>query len=126
MRARGHMTAMISRRQWRRFIDNPVVEWTMFVVGVLLLIAALIVGPLPGPGGVFFAVPGLILVLKTSMWARRRYVRFKRWQPKVLGRRIVPGRWTDLALRRQSALRRERLRKEREAVAKAEQAGPGD
>ena len=53
---------MITRRQWRRFIDHPVVEWAMFTLGVLLLIAALIVGPLPGPGGVIFAVPGLILV----------------------------------------------------------------
>ena len=95
---------MITRRQWRRFIDHPVVEWAMFTLGVLLLIAALIVGPLPGPGGVIFAVPGLLLVLKSSMWARRHYVKFKRWQPKA-------GRWTDWALRRQSARRREALRK---------------
>ena len=95
---------MITRRQWRRFIDHPVVEWAMFALGVLLLTAALIVGPLPGPGGVFFAVPGLILVLKSSMWARRYYVKFKRWQPKA-------GRWTDWALRRQSARRREAMRK---------------
>lgn len=114
------MQIMISRRTWRRFIDNPIVEWTMFVVGILLLIAALIVGPLPGPGGVFFAIPGLILVLKSSMWARRRYVRFKRWNPKILGRQLTPGHWTDLALRRRSALRRERLRKEREQLARSE------
>ena len=49
------------------------------------------------------------MVLKTSMWAKRRYVRFKRWQPKV-------GRWADWGLRRRSALRREALRKEREEL----------
>ena len=46
---------------------------------------------------------GLALVLKTSMWAKRRYVRFKRWQPKA-------GRWTDWALRRGSAKRREAIK----------------
>ena len=107
---------MINREQWRAFIDHPAVEWAMFVIGVLLLVAALIVGPLPGPGGVFFAVPGLILVLKSSMWARRRYVRFKRWHPSILGRRVTPGRWTDLALRRRSAIRREAIRKEQQAA----------
>jgi hypothetical protein len=112
------MIRMWKRDRWRAFIDHPVVEWAMFVVGILLLIAALIVGPLPGPGGVFFAVPGLILVLKSSMWARRHYVKFKRWRPKIFGRRLTPGRWTDLALRRQSALRREAIRKEQKSIEK--------
>jgi len=101
---------MITRRQWRRFIDHPVVEWAIFGLGViLLLIVAPIVGALPGPGGIVVAGIGLAMILKTSMWARRRYVRFKRWQPKA-------GRWTDWALRRQSARRREAIRKaQREA-----------
>ena len=85
---------MMTRDQWRRFLDQPWVEWCLFAFGVLLLI---IVGssspPLPGPGGVFFIAPGAALILKTSMWAKRRYVRFKRWQPKA-------GRWTDWALQR--------------------------
>jgi len=109
---------MISREQWRKFIDLPVVEWTMFVVGILLLGAALVVGPIPGPGGLIFGIPGLILVLKSSMWARRYYVKLKRWEgkkaPKVLGRRVTPTRWADLILRRRSALRREAIRKEQE------------
>jgi len=121
---------MITRAQWRRFVDHPVVEWAMFVVGVLLIIAALAVGWLPGPGGVFFAVPGLILILKSSTWARRHYAKVKRWEgehaPKVFKWRLTPGRWADLALRRRSALRRERLRKEREQLAKAERADPGN
>ena len=98
------MPLMFSRQQWRRFIDHPVVEWAIFAVGVLLLILAPIVGALPGPGGIIVAGIGLAMVLKTSMWARRRYVKFKRWQPKA-------GRWTDWALRRPSAKRREAIRK---------------
>ena len=103
---------MISREQFDRVLDNPVVEWTLFVVGILLLLLSLVVGPIPGPGGIIVAGLGLSLILKTSLWAKRHYVRFKRWQPKA-------GRWTDWALRRRSAKRREQL-------AKAEQARGSD
>jgi hypothetical protein len=95
---------MITREQWRGFIDHPVVEWTLFAIGIAFLIVSPLVGAIPGPGGIIVAGVGLALVLKTSMWAKRRYVRFKRWKPKA-------GRWTDLALRRRSARRRESLRK---------------
>jgi hypothetical protein len=98
---------MITRQQWRRFIDHPVVEWGIFALGVILLLLSPLVGALPGPGGIIVAGIGLALMLKTSMWARRHYVKFKRWQPKA-------GRWTDWALRRQSARRREALRKVQE------------
>ena len=95
---------MIDRRQWQRFIDNPIVEWTLLVVGVVLLLVSPLVGVIPGPGGIVVAGIGLALILKTSSWAKRRYVRFKRWQPRA-------GRWTDWALQRRSAKRREELRK---------------
>jgi hypothetical protein len=49
------------------------------------------------------------MVLKTSIWAKRHYVRFKRWQPKA-------GRWSDWALRRGSARRREAIRKTSKAA----------
>ena len=100
---------MITRKQWRWFIDHPIVEWTIFAVGVLLMLAAIPLGALPGPGGVFVFALGLAMVLKTSMWAKRHYVKFKRWQPKV-------GRWADWGLRRHSARRREALRKERKEM----------
>src|SRR5262245_26754686 len=100
---------MISRDQWRSFIDHPVVEWSIFVLGILLMIAAIPVGALPGPGGVFVFAAGLALVLKTSMWAKRRYVDFKRKQPKI-------GRWADWGLRRRSARRREAIRKEQDGA----------
>jgi hypothetical protein len=103
---------MLGRRRWRRFIDHPLVEWSLFAIGIVLLIVSPLVGAIPGPGGVIVAGIGLALVLKTSMWAKRRYVKFKRWQPKA-------GRWTDWALRRRSAARRDALRK-------AHQAGSGN
>jgi hypothetical protein len=102
--------AMVTRKQWERFIDSPIVEWGLFGLGVLLIVAGFIIAPLPGPGGIFLIAPGLALVLKTSMWAKRHYVRMKRWQPKA-------GRWMDWALRRSSASRREALRRSGEEQA---------
>ena len=95
------------REKWAKFLDNPIVEWAMFALGVALLILSPLVGIIPGPGGIVVAGLGLALILKTSMWAKRHYARFKRWQPKV-------GHWADLGLRRRSARRRHALRKERE------------
>ena len=76
----------------------------MFALGAILLVISPLVGAIPGPGGIIVAGIGLALILRTSMWAKRHYARFKRWQPKA-------GRWTDWALRRPSARRREAIRK---------------
>jgi hypothetical protein len=103
------MTSMITRDQWRKFMDQPWVEWGLFVAGVILIVLGVVLAPLPGPGGIFLIAPGLALILKTSMWAKRRYVKFKRWQPKA-------GRWTDWALQRRSAKRRDAIRKSSETA----------
>ena len=111
---------MLSREQLQKFLDKPWVEWGLFALGVLLIIIGVIISPLPGPGGIFFIAPGAALILKTSMWAKRRYVKFKRWQPKA-------GRWTDWALKRRSAKRREELRRaEKEQQAQLSETGPGN
>ena len=102
----------MTRDQWRAFEAKGWVQTVELVVGILLLVAAIPVGALPGPGGVFVAAAGLALVLRTSMWAKRRYVRFKRWQPKA-------GAWADWGLRRASHRRREALRKEQDAASDA-------
>ena len=96
---------MITRTQWRRFIDHPFVEWAIFGIGVILMLVSPLFGAVPGPGGILVFALGFGMVLKTSMWAKRHYARFKRKQPKA-------GRWIDWGLRRQSAKRREAIRKE--------------
>ena len=100
---------MWKREQWRKFIDHPVVEWSILILGLILMILSPAAGVIPGPGGIFVFAIGLAMVLKTSMWAKRRYVHFKRWQPKA-------GRWADWGLRRKSAQRRETIRKERKEL----------
>ncbi|WP_262503925.1 MULTISPECIES: hypothetical protein [unclassified Sphingosinithalassobacter] len=67
-----------------------------------LILAAPIVGVIPGPGGIFVFAAGLVLVLQNSRWARRHFVRAKRRWPRF-------GALADRALRRRSA-RRRRLR----------------
>ena len=100
---------MFSREQMKKFIDHPVVEWTIFAIGVVLILLSPLAGAIPGPGGIFVFAIGLAMVLKTSMWAKRRYVRFKQKQPKF-------GRWADWGLRRRSAQRREAKRKHLEEL----------
>jgi hypothetical protein len=87
------------------------VRYALVVLGFLLIASTPIVGPIPGPGGIFVFAGGLSLVLKYTGWAKRLYVRFKRKHP-------VKGHWADWSLRRASARRRH----ERNKLAKAEAA----
>ncbi len=68
-------------------------------LGWALIALAPAVGVLPGPGGIFVFVGGLILLLRNSAWARRRYVTLKRRWPRL-------GHASDHAMRRPSARRR--------------------
>ena len=77
-----------------------------------------LVGAIPGPGGIFVFAAGLALVLKTSMWAKRRYV--------ALQALAAEGRALDrLGPAAPSARRREAIRKEREERLPAPERGDG-
>ncbi len=97
------------RQRWVAAGRNPAVKTGLFATGCVLLAASPAVGVIPGPGGVVVAAAGLTLMLRNSRWAKRQYVRFKRWQPKA-------GGWFDWGLRRGSAKRREELRKVQETL----------
>lgn len=98
---------MMKREQWRAFAGSKAVRTGLFVTGLVLIVISPLLGALPGPGGIFVFAAGLALALRNSEWAKRKYVRFKRWQPKA-------GHWADWGLRRQSARRRHDIRKEKE------------
>jgi hypothetical protein len=102
---------MITRKQWDDFTQLPAVQWTMFGIGLLLVMISPLLGALPGPGGVIVFGLGLGMMLKTSMWAKRHYVRFKKWQPKI-------ARLTDWGLMRKSPKRRAERKKQLEALEK--------
>ena len=80
-------------------LSHPVLRPVLLGLGVLLIAASPVVGLLPGPGGVFVFAGGLVLVLRTSRWARVRWARVKRRWPRL-------GDLVDRAMRRPSALRR--------------------
>lgn len=89
--------------------SHPALRPFLFVLGCVLLAVSPLAGMIPGPGGIFVAAAGLTLMLRNSRWAKRRYVRFKRWQPRA-------GSWFDWGLRRRSARRREALRKHKASI----------
>jgi Putative transmembrane protein (PGPGW) len=103
------MSGMNIRQQWLAMGRIPAVRTGLFVLGWVLLLLTPVVGALPGPGGVIVFGAGATLILKYSEWAKRKYVEFKRKHPNK-------GRWADWSLRRQSAKRREELRKQEEAL----------
>ena len=90
---------------WRQ---NPLVRYGLLLIGVLFLLITPLLGPLPGPGGIFTFAIGAGLVLRNSMWARRRYVSLKKAQPRI-------GGWADWGLRRESAKRRDAAKRQKDA-----------
>jgi hypothetical protein len=99
---------MTWRERWRIWKRTHGIRHAIHALGWVLIVLAPVVGLLPGPGGVFVAAAGFALVLQTSHWAKRAYVRFKRRWPKI-------GALIDRTMRRPS----ERRRREREKLALA-------
>ena len=56
----------------------------MSVAGVLLMVVGVVLTPLPGPFGVPVIQLGLIILLKSSMWVKRIFMRQVRKHPKLL------------------------------------------
>lgn len=79
--------------------EHPALRTVFLALGVVLLIGAAVLGPLPGPGGIFLFAGGLALILPNSRWAMRRFARFKRAWPRL-------GGLLDRTMRRPSARRR--------------------
>jgi hypothetical protein len=84
---------------YQRLRSNAQIRSALFALGVLLMIVAVLIGPLPGPGFLIVFPIGLMLALQNSLWAKRQYVRFKWRHPRY-------GAWTDRVMRRVSAARR--------------------
>ena len=87
----------------KRLLASRPLQLTLAVV---LILVSPIVGLVPGPGGMFVFAGGLVLLLRNSRWARRRFAQVKRRWPWL-------GALLDRGLRRGSAQRRRALRIER-------------
>jgi hypothetical protein len=90
---------MTWRERWQIWKRTHGIKHAIHAFGWVLVVLSPVVGLLPGPGGVFVFAAGFALVLQTSQWAKRTYVRAKRRWPRL-------GSWVDWGLRRKSAARR--------------------
>ncbi len=88
--------------RWRAFERSSIGRNLLVAAGILLCVAAVIIGPLPGPGFIPLFAAGLTLLLRYAKWSKRLYVRLKRRWPRH-------GAFADKGLRRASAKRRAKL-----------------
>ena len=85
-RATGRLTQAI----WRWLL-----RWGLVVLGGVIVLIGLALGPLPGPGGIPIVAVGLILILRGSLTAKKGFVRLHRRYPRFVGpiRRFLRWRW---------------------------------
>lgn len=88
---------------------HPTMRIAQLALGGVLMLGAAVVAPLPGPGGIFLFAGGLVLILRNSRRAQVVFARTKRRWPRI-------GHAVDVAMRRQSALRRRARGRERARV----------
>ena len=83
----------------------------LLVGGILVILAGIVIAPLPGPGGVPVIALGLILVLRSSFWAKRQFIRAQYAQPKYVYpfRRLMRKNPEIAPVFWQQALRAEKL-----------------
>ncbi len=57
----------------------------MMIAGAVLMALGLAISPLPGPLGLPVMLVGLVLLLRSSTWVKRQFVRLVHKHPKWLG-----------------------------------------
>ena len=67
-----------------REIAQRLARWLLLALGGLVMVAGLITAPLPGHIGLPLLVVGLMIVLRNSFAAKRRFVRIQRAHPKMV------------------------------------------
>ena len=84
------------QKPWR---DRNAFRWCMLILGWTLVVVAPLLGPLPGPGALVILPIGLALILKNSLWAKKRYARLARRHPEY-------GNWANWSMRRKKVTQR--------------------
>lgn len=83
-------------KSWR---ETNAFRWCMLIFGWIIVLGAPLLGPLPGPGPLILLPIGLALILKNSLWAKKRYARLARRHPEYTN-------WANWALRRSKVTHR--------------------
>jgi hypothetical protein len=79
--------------------ETSIYRWSMVILGWTLIVAAPLISWLPGPGGIALFVIGLGIILKHSLWAKKRYARLARLHPEY-------ANWANWAMRRNKVIGR--------------------
>jgi hypothetical protein len=94
-----------------REVVGRLVRLALVLLGLTIVVAGIVIAPLPGPGGLPVIVVGLMVVLRNSFKARRQFVRLQRAHPKFISpiRRLLSRDPEFLLIAWQQSLRVERL-----------------
>lgn len=84
------------------------VQWLWIGVGGILVVAGVIIAPLPGPFGLPISVLGLVVILRNSSSAKRGFIRLQRRHPKWLYpvRRMIRGHVASVVWRQMLRIER--------------------
>ncbi len=90
---------------------RAILRSAMLIAGILVIILGVLIAPLPGPGGVPVIALGLILVLRSSYWAKRQFIRAQHARPRYVYpfRRLMRKNPEIAPVFWQGALRAEKL-----------------
>lgn len=94
-----------------RDLAGRMLRAALVALGVLIVLAGVLIAPLPGPGGLPVIVVGLMIILRNSFKARRQFVRFQHAHPRVMSpiRRLLRRDPQILQMAWRQSLRIERL-----------------
>ena len=67
-----------------REIVARISRWLLLTLGGIVMLAGLVLAPLPGHVGLPLLVVGLMIVLRNSFAAKRQFVRMQRAHPKMV------------------------------------------
>ncbi len=60
-------------------------KMALMIGGAILIALGIVITPLPGPFGVPIILLGLAVMLRSSVWIKRQFVKMRARHPKVLG-----------------------------------------
>lgn len=86
-------------------------RWALMTAGLLVVLLGVLIAPLPGPGGIPVIALGLVLILRSSFWAKRQFIRAQHARPRWVYpfRRLLRKKPEFAPVFWQSALRTERM-----------------
>lgn len=97
--------------EFARELASRLARWALLALGAVLMLAGLVLAPLPGHIGLPLLVIGLMIVLRNSFKAKRQFLRIQKAHPKMVFpiRRLMRREPEIIQVFWQQYLRMERL-----------------